>query len=350
MVGYIVTIWIGPKIVLGSGKEGFDSFIRNIAEVIFLSENCITIVLFTVKNRTFERLVDVLERILQRRWPKHLEDEIESFNRRMETVSKIYAIYIFVLLIVFVSVPILSTAIKLIFLDAADRGDFTLSNETQFYWLNIRRKLSHYAVFTFFCFPASCCSAFIITMKGTIFQVVIYYGSKLFDLLAKRIDVMADLANDEDERRKELREIVQLHQLVLEYLDHLESTMSFILMNQIMSCLLVWCLMLFYVSTNFGADAANLILLFVILMGEMAIYCINGNILSDKAAEVAHAMYRYPWYREPADVQRTIRLIIQRAQKPTGVTAAKFYFVNIERFGATVQATYSYYLMLKNTF
>nr|XP_029719976.1 odorant receptor 63a-like [Aedes albopictus] len=82
----------------------------------------------------------------------------------------------------------------------------------------------------------------------------------------------------------------------------------------------------------------------------MVVYCVSGTRLSENALKVSSAIYHYQWYLEPADMQRDLRFIIQRAQKPCGITAAKFYFVNIERLGIVVQASYSYYLLLKNRF
>ncbi|XP_058448597.1 odorant receptor 49b-like [Malaya genurostris] len=351
IVCYVLAVWIGPKTVLGPGKEGFDSCVRNVTEVLFLVENCVALVSFAAKSRSFGQLIDVLERILKRDWPKDLQDEIESFNRRMEKSSRFYAFYMLFILIVFAVGPLLYTMGTLIFSNETtdERGNFLLTNEMQFYWLDIRRNIRHYIIFTAFCCPVSCSSALIITLKGTIFQAIIYYGSKLFDLLSKRIHAMAAIA-DEEKRRRELREIVQLHQMTLAYLHYLESTLNIILLNQMLSCLFVWCLMLFYVSSNFGPEAVNVIVMFVVLVIEMAAYCVNGTILSGKAAGIAEAMYRYAWYRDPIDMQRTAASIILRAQKPTGVTDAKFYFVNVQRLGKTVQATYSYYLILKDRF
>lgn len=65
---------------------------------------------------------------------------------------------------------------------------------------------------------------------------------------------------------------------------------------------------------------------------------------------MAIAIYSYPWYKEPVAIQKEIQLMILRSQKKIGITAAKFYFVDIERFGMVVQASYSYYLILKERF
>lgn len=123
---------------------------------------------------------------------------------------------------------------------------------------------------------------------------------------------------------------------------------------------------------NYGPNALNVMVLFLVLIVEMVVYCVNGTRLSEnvetaikwinhmvrrslksyflQALKVSDAIYNYKWYQEPAAMQRDLRFMIQRAQKPCGVTAAKFYFVNIERLGIVVQASYSYYLILKNRF
>ncbi|XP_058453435.1 odorant receptor 4-like [Malaya genurostris] len=220
---------------------------------------------------------------------------------------------------------------------------------SRFYWLNIRRNSWHYFIYAGFCAPATMICTFVVALKGSLFQVIILYGSKLFDLVSKRIETMANLI-DEEERRKELREIVQLHQLALEYLSYLESTMNLILISQMMGCLFVLCLVLFYVTSNFGVDAINIWIMLLVLLIEMTIYCFIGTDLSEKAAEVGHAMYRYPWYKDPVDMQKSVQLIIQRAQRPAGITAAKFYFVNVQRLVLTIRATFSYFLVLKDVF
>ncbi|KXJ72891.1 hypothetical protein RP20_CCG017037 [Aedes albopictus] len=340
---------IGPKALLGSGKEGIDSTVRNIAELIFLVEVCISIGIFASRRTSFERLMAVLEEILRRKWPQDLQDEIDRFHRRMEFFARAYALYIGFLVVLFCCVPVGSTLVKLVRFDESERSDFMLVVELQFFWFDIRRNAFHYAIYMMFCLVAVSCSAYQSVLKGSIIVVVTQYGSKLFELISKRIEAMAKIPKQTD-RDRELREIVKLHSLAMEYVHHLESTISFVMINQIMNCILIWCLMMFYVSTNFGPNAANVMLLFLVLMGEMVVYCLNGTALSERAAGVSHAIYHYPWYTESVQMQKHMQLIIQRAQGPTGVTAAKFYYVNIERLGMVIQASYSYYLILKKRF
>ncbi|EDS44299.1 olfactory receptor [Culex quinquefasciatus] len=69
-----------------------------------------------------------------------------------------------------------------------------------------------------------------------------------------------------------------------------------------------------------------------------------------KGNERGGCLFYYPWYKEPIWVQKVFLRMIQRGQRPTGITAAKFYYVDVNRLGVVFQASYSYYLILKNSF
>ncbi|XP_055597424.1 odorant receptor coreceptor-like [Uranotaenia lowii] len=346
VVFWMGLILIGPKAILGSGKEGFDSLARNTAELIFFTEVCISIGIFATRGESFRKLVQVLRESIGLYDSRQCLNEIGAFNRKMELFAKSYAAYIAFLVVMFLGVPFASTLFKLFF---PHEGEYLLIVEIQFYWLDIRQNLLHNIVYLIFCSTAIFCSAYQSSMKGAVILVIIQYGTKLFDLIRSEIGQLHKVSTDKN-RKAKLRTIIEQHKLALKYTKHLEDTVNFILINQILNCILIWCLMMFYVSTNFGPNAVTVIILFVVLMGEMVVYCVNGTMLSESAAAVGHAIYHHPWYEETVGLQKDMQLVMRRAQRPTGITAAKFYFVNIERLGLVVQASYSYYLILKKNF
>ncbi|XP_055593537.1 odorant receptor 22c-like [Uranotaenia lowii] len=236
--------------------------------------------------------------------------------------------------------------------------EFVLPLENQFYWLDIRNNIRHYVIYMSMLTPAVCASACLSTVKGTVLFTIIRYGATLFELVSLKIQALGasfkdgseDDINKSNERHQELQQIIKLHQRALEYANLLESTMQHILLSQFVNCMLISCLMMFYISSTYGPNVVNMVILFAVLMVEVFAYCFSGNELSEKAASVANVIYCYPWYREPVQIQKQIRLMIQRSQRKVGITAAKFYFVDIVRFGQVVQASYSYYLILKERF
>lgn len=118
----------------------------------------------------------------------------------------------------------------------------------RFFGLDIERNVYHYMIYIVGMVCPVGASAYQSSIKMIVIVVVIQYGAKLFDLVAKRVAVL-ELIKTDQERHDELREIIKLHNLALEYVEYLEETVCFIMINQILSCMLISCLMMFYITT-----------------------------------------------------------------------------------------------------
>lgn len=128
---WMLTILIVPKAVLGSGKEGFDSFARNIAELIFFTEVCLSTGIFAARREPFEKLVALLKRIINRHATKQCLDEIRVFNRRMNLFSRMYEAYIRFLVVLYLGIPLVVMVGKWLFMRNDERSDFMLVVEIQ---------------------------------------------------------------------------------------------------------------------------------------------------------------------------------------------------------------------------
>ncbi|KAL1379164.1 hypothetical protein pipiens_015098 [Culex pipiens pipiens] len=95
-------------------------------------------------------------------------------------------------------------------------------------------------------------------------------------------------------------------------------------------------------------NALNLLVLLILITSQTFLLCQYGNELTEESFAVATEAYNAQWTELPVDVQKGVGLILQRAQKWEGITAARFYQVNVERFGAMVQTSYSIYVVLKD--
>lgn len=62
-------------------------------------------------------------------------------------------------------------------------------------------------------------------------------------------------------------------------------------------------------------------------------YSYLGSKLTDEAAAVGRAIYNLPWYKESVELQNQYRMVLQRSQRATGITAAKFFIVGLPQFG-----------------
>ncbi|KAL9708404.1 hypothetical protein quinque_011922 [Culex quinquefasciatus] len=349
-----------PKSTLEYGGEGFDSFARGTAELIYFGDFISSMVIFALQRGSYVRMINILQDSFRKcageDQPESCRKAIVDFNWKIFRYSRIYACFIGSCLIFYVPLPMTATFFN--YFSAAGNGtegvEFVLPLENKFYWLDTRRNIWHYVIYMVLLVPAVTGSACLSTVKGTVLFTIIRYGAMIFELVSLKI---ADLGRGEnfeegkeEYRRKQLVEIFELHKTALEYAKLLENIMSFILLSQFVNCMLISCLMMFYISSTYGPNVVNMVILFAVLMVEVFAYCFSGDELSSKAAEVANSVAMYPWYREPVTVQKELKLMIQRAQSTIGITAGNFYYVDIKRFGVVVQTSYSYYLILKERF
>lgn len=71
-------------------------------------------------------------------------------------------------------------------------------------------------------------------------------------------------------------------------------------------------------------------------------------IFFPQSLAVTRAIIDCQWYNLPLDVQKALSFILFRAQRNEGITAAKFFYMDIERFGNVAQTSYSIYVVLKD--
>uniref|UniRef100_A0A8D8J0Y7 Odorant receptor coreceptor n=1 Tax=Culex pipiens TaxID=7175 RepID=A0A8D8J0Y7_CULPI len=113
-------------------------------------------------------------------------------------------------------------------------------------------------------------------------------------------------------------------------------------------CIMVWCLNMIYISQKIDLNLINVMIIFFLSLVHVFCYSYLGSELAEEAAAVGTAIYDLPWYEHSAELQRYYRLMLQRTQRPTGITGVKFFVVERTTFFSVVQMAYSYYLVLKD--
>lgn len=74
-----------------------------------------------------------------------------------------------------------------------------------------------------------------------------------------------------------------------------------------------------------------------------------GSKLLSHSAKIAETVYEIRWYNKPIPLQKYISLIMIRAQRPMGISAAKFYFISLQSF-AKVCVAFTFRFMLIKVF
>lgn len=257
---WMTFMFIVPKSCLEFGGDGFDSFARGTAELIYFTDFISSMVLFAFRRRSYVRMITILQDTFRScasdGQPESCLQAVTSFNERIFRYSRVYACFIGSCLIFYIPLPMGATFHNYFSAEQNSTIEFVLPLENKFYGMDTRKNIVHYCIYMMLLFPAVCGSACLSTIKGTVLFTIIRYGAILFELVSLRIAALGgDPINFEDkegrqaERRVQLTEIIELHKTALVYTALLEDIMKYILLSQFVNCMLISCLMMFYISS-----------------------------------------------------------------------------------------------------
>lgn len=75
-----------------------------------------------------------------------------------------------------------------------------------------------------------------------------------------------------------------------------------------------------------------MILFILAILFILFIYCWHGNEVSLESVKIANVAYECNWISSDKNAKSSLMLMIQRAQRPSYLTAAKFTKVSLESF------------------
>lgn len=163
--------------------------------------------------------------------------------------------------------------------------EFMLPLAQDFYGLDIHRNVAHYSVFCASIIPACCFTTLILWTKGILF-ILIRYNTLLYQLVNRRLEEFRSspkkVPMSTEQKKQKLAQIVELHYAAIECNKLLDSIMSLILLIQFVSCVLMLCLMMYYISRNPNMNVVNVVVLFLSIMIEMMCFSYLGNQLTEE--------------------------------------------------------------------
>uniref|UniRef100_A0A182MFP0 Odorant receptor n=1 Tax=Anopheles culicifacies TaxID=139723 RepID=A0A182MFP0_9DIPT len=177
------------------------------------------------------------------------------------------------------------------------------------------------------------------------------------DVLKNKIDEMNDSllgiehVDDRTTVKFKLREILMLHQRVLEYENDLDQRYYLNNWVQVASILfnLTGALFGCYVSSSFNMYA--LAIAVVIQLFEL---CLLGTILSikvsDRNEEIEQAFYNSLWYLMDRSEKKDFMIMFHKSQHAVEMTVASMAPLNIVLFIAIMQKIYAFAMMLMSFF
>uniref|UniRef100_A0A182PUY6 Uncharacterized protein n=1 Tax=Anopheles epiroticus TaxID=199890 RepID=A0A182PUY6_9DIPT len=168
-----------------------------------------------------------------------------------------------------------------------------------------------------------------------------------FEIDQLELDLRAGICRAE--LHAKLKRIILKHKTNLSLIDQLEDGFSFYLMIQFLTSSIVVCVVLYELTIVFGWNEDTLKTL-TYLPGailQLFLFCWHAQNITEEARLVSDHIYNIPWYLGDIALQKTILTFMVKAQKPTGVTASKFYMVTLQSFQRITSTSYSYFTLLQ---
>ncbi|XP_035793910.1 uncharacterized protein LOC118467477 isoform X1 [Anopheles albimanus] len=170
--------------------------------------------------------------------------------------------------------------------------EFMLPLEQDFYGLDIRHNILHYSAFWLISWMACTFTVVILWAKGALF-ILIRYNTLLYQLVNCMLRELGATAVDgaaESSRlllawkQRQLVQTIELHRTAIECTKLLDSILRLVLLIQSVGCLLMWCLMLYYISRNANLNVVNLMVLTLSIVFEMWCFSYLGHQLTEAVA------------------------------------------------------------------
>ncbi|XP_061402306.1 putative odorant receptor 85d, partial [Musca vetustissima] len=162
----------------------------------------------------------------------------------------------------------------------------------------------------------------------TIYLVIMQY-----DYLCYRIDNFK--AKDYDSDMKELKIVLERHNLLNVVSKTVNDIFSIsILLNYMISILII---VLISIQITKGSDLDLDMIKFVGFFAssttQVYYICMFGNLLIDYSSRVSESLIGQEWYATDIRYRRMLVLAIARSQRPSHLTAFKFFIISMESYG-----------------
>ncbi|TMW54391.1 hypothetical protein DOY81_000570 [Sarcophaga bullata] len=135
---------------------------------------------------------------------------------------------------------------------------------------------------------------------------------------------------------------------LIKYVDTLNDLTTHIYLVEFLAFGAMLCAMLFLLIIVETLAQMIIISMYIFMIfSQSVVMYYFANELYDQSLLVANAAYESNWFEFNTSNQKNIKLLILRSQKPCAVLIGKVYPMNLEMLQSLLNATYSYFTLLK---
>ncbi|XP_078048645.1 odorant receptor 82a [Augochlora pura] len=207
-----------------------------------------------------------------------------------------------------------------------------------------------YALFCICLVPASMLLTIGATGSDSLLVTLNFYICSQLSILSRRV---RNIDNDPQKHFSKMRPLVERHTELLGLAATLAETFSSLMFVQTVGLIFSLCIVIYQLlmtSESSGGDVNTIHFIIyscaVVLLAFC--YCFLGECLIAESTDIQDSCYFTNWYDLPNEYARSLIFCIARAQKPSYLTAGKFYVFSLETFGVIMKASMAYLSVLRS--
>ncbi|XP_029722550.2 odorant receptor 67c-like [Aedes albopictus] len=186
-----------------------------------------------------------------------------------------------------------------------------------------------------------------VAAQECLFWNLLHHISCLFRIV--RLEVARlDQYTDPKQFTERLACIVSTHEVCFRCARCLEDVLYPLLALWYSTCILQTCYIMFVVTV---IDDLVIIasMVFVLQYTVFLIFSFSmlGAELMDESARVSDAIYNTHWHLRMATERRLLLFMLMRSDRPVGITAAKFFYLNRSTFAVAMKTAFSFFTIMR---
>ncbi|XP_058061209.1 odorant receptor Or2-like [Anopheles bellator] len=150
---------------------------------------------------------------------------------------------------------------------------------------------------------------------------------------------------------RQLEKFIEDHKRIIRFIQDLNGLVTYICLIELLSFGLMLCALLFLL--NIISVMAQIVIvgayIFMILSQIFAFYW-HSNEVREESMGIAEAAYSGPWLEVDNSIKKKLLLITLRAQRPLELTIGNVYPMTLEMFQSLLNASYSYFTLLRRVY
>ncbi|XP_065369646.1 odorant receptor 49b [Calliphora vicina] len=144
---------------------------------------------------------------------------------------------------------------------------------------------------------------------------------------------------------------IEFQKDIISYIETVNRLTTFIFMLEFIAFGTLLCALLFLlIIVDSSAQALIVCAYITMIFAQILALYWYANELMEQNLQIAEAAYDTEWFNFKIPVQKNILLLILRAQKPCSIKVGNMYLMTLELFQALLNASYSYFTLLKRVY